>query len=76
MLNQAWQVSEDNIGGALFTIQPTKPYQTPQIRFRAVANSSIDGVLLGFKIAFVARTQNRLERLNAMLRSHGGISNR
>ena len=30
VLHQAWHVSEDNIGGALFTFQPTKPYQTPQ----------------------------------------------
>ena len=71
ILRQAWQVSEDNIGGAIFTIQPTKPYQTPQHNLDPLVKQLRRWCTLGFKVAFIARTHNRLERLNAMLRSHG-----
>ena len=29
-IQNGWHISEDNIGGAIFTLQSTKPYQTPQ----------------------------------------------
>ena len=70
-LQQAWQISEDNIGGAVFTLQATTPYQTPQHNLEPLIIQLNRWVKLGFKIAFVARTHNRVERLNAMLRSHG-----
>ena len=70
-LCEAWHISEENIGGALFTIQPTTSYQTPQHNLEPLIKQLNRWCTLGFKIAFVARTHNRVERLNAMLRSHG-----
>lgn len=70
-LQQGWHISNENIGGAIFTIQPTTAYQTPQHNLAPLITQLNRWSKLGFKIAFVARTHSRLERLNAMLRSHG-----
>ena len=70
-IQQAWHISEENIGGALFTLQPTTPYQTPQHNLEPLIKQLNRWCKLGFKVAFVARTHNRIERLNAMFRSHG-----
>ena len=70
-LQQGWHISEENNGGALFTIQSTTAYQTPQHNLEPLIKQLNRWMTLGFTIAFVARTHNRLERLNAMLRSHG-----
>lgn len=70
-IQNGWHVSEDNIGGAIFTLQSTKPYQTPQHNLEPLVTQLGRWLKLGFKVAFVARSQNRIERLNAMFRSHG-----
>ena len=46
-------------------------YQTPQHNLDPLIKQLNRWRTLGFTIAFVAWTHNRIERLNAMLRSHG-----
>ncbi len=69
--NEAWQIHPDNQGGALFAFKSTTEYQTPQHSLEPLLKQLERWQRLDFRIAFVSRTSNRIQRMNAMLQSHG-----
>ena len=52
---ESWQISTENIGGALFTIETTTAYQTPQHNLEPLVKQLNRWVRLEFRIVFVAR---------------------
>ena len=67
---EAWQISTENIGGALFTIETTTAYQTPQHNLEPLIKQLNRWIKLDFRIVFVARNHNRIQRMSSMLMSH------
>ncbi len=68
-VNGSWQISEDNIGGALFTIPSTTAYQTQQHFLDPLVKHLNRWTKQGFRIAMVARTYNRVHRTSSLLNS-------